>query len=221
MPWVDVEVAKKENRHEIILNGAKINESLKKDGFDGRIFELSALNYLNIHESNLAVVEDGIAKLLNLQTLVLHSNKLESLPTKIGELTKLKVLDVSGNKLATLPQEMTKLESLTTLNASNNEIATLPSFASNPKLSILNLSNNKLSVFPDVCHEHLTNLSDINVHGNLIETLPNSLSILAILKTLDISSNRIKVLPGELVDCSKLKGMRYFEYYMRSSLSGD
>lgn len=218
MSWQDVIIAKKENRHELILNGTKINKLISENGFDNAVFDLIALNYLNINDSNLNVLESDIAKLQNLQTLVLHSNKLEGLPSNIGDLVKLKVLDVSSNKLQCLPEEVAKLDNLTTLNASNNELIHLPSFAKNTKLSILTLTNNKLSTFPDVCYGDLSNLAVINVQGNLIEEVPNNLSTLQILKTLDVSSNKLKSVPGELADCNKIKG-KNCKFFTKVSLS--
>ncbi|XP_060532936.1 leucine-rich repeat-containing protein 47-like isoform X2 [Cylas formicarius] len=57
----------------------------------------------------------------------------------------------------------------------------------------------------DVCYEQLANLSEIKLHGNKIENIPNTIYILPSLKILDISGNQVKVLPGELADCHRLK----------------
>ncbi|GJQ78101.1 hypothetical protein Trydic_g2439 [Trypoxylus dichotomus] len=175
--WPEVLTAKNENRREIILNGAKINERLKKDGFDSTIYELTALNYLDIHDSVIKEVQDEIGKLQNLQTLVLHSNKLETLNIHIFSLEKLKVLDLSRNLIGQIPEDISKLTHLDTLNLSMNQIEELPDLSKNIKLAVVNVSNNKLKEFDFIY----------------------------------LRVNKIKVIPGELADCNKLKDVHLKE----------
>ncbi|KAJ8979803.1 hypothetical protein NQ317_001293 [Molorchus minor] len=53
--------------------------------------------------------------------------------------------------------------------------------------------------------EGLANLSELKLHGNEIEDIPNNISMLPALKVFDISSNKVETIPGELSDCHKLK----------------
>lgn len=207
MSWPEVVTAKNENRHEIILNGAKINERIAKEGFDKTVFDLTSLNYLNVSETILSNLPREISNLKCLQTLVLHSNKLSDIPEEIFLLDKLKVLDLSRNMLQQLPEGLSNLVNLTTLNVSLNQLVSLPCFEKNTKLSVLNASNNKLKDFPDVCYSNLSSLSDLQLKSNEIEIVPASIGALCSLKTLDVSGNQIKSLPGELSDCGKIKGL--------------
>ncbi|KRT82787.1 hypothetical protein AMK59_3514 [Oryctes borbonicus] len=207
-PWPEVLTAKNENKREIILNGAKINERIKEKGFDAAIYELTALNYLNIHDSILNEVQDEIGNLQNLQTLVLHSNKLEKLNVQIFSLAKLKVLDLSRNLIGKVPEEISKLTHLDTLNLSMNQIEELPDLSKNTKLAVVNASKNKLKEFDIICKQELNCLSDLNLSNNEIEVLPHSISQLVSLKNFYLEVNKITVLPGELVDCNKLKDVR-------------
>lgn len=207
MAWPEVLTAKNENRRELILNGAKINERIKKDGFDTTIYELTSLNYLDIHESSLSEISDTIGKLQNLQTLVLHSNKIENINVNIFSLEKLKVLDLSRNLIQLIPNEISALTQLDTLNLSMNQIEELPDLSKNVKLAVLNVSNNKLKEFSKICKPELSNLSELKLNNNAIENFPENINALSLLKTLELSMNKIKVLPGELVDCNKLKGI--------------
>ncbi|KAG5884712.1 hypothetical protein JTB14_019836 [Gonioctena quinquepunctata] len=202
--WPEIEKAKIENRHELILSGKEISSRIAKDGLDVSLFELNGLNFLNISETGLACLPDGIAMLGNLQTLVLHSNKMEEINKEISKLDKLKILDLSRNDIRSLPEDFANLP-LVTLNLNSNKLESFPAFTTNKKLAILDLSNNKLKEFPNICSEELTNLAELKLIGNEIEDIPNIINRLSGLKVFEISSNKIKVLPGELADCQKLK----------------
>lgn len=208
MSWSEVETAKKENRRELVLSGNAVSERITKSGLDLSIFNLTNLNYLAIHDTNLGKVPDEISKLVNLQTLALHSNKLTEITPRIAELEKLKVLDLSRNSLREIPEEFSKLLQLVTINLSFNQLESIPAFTENVKLTLVDVSNNKLKSFPDLCHSGL-NLSELKLSKNEIEVLPPEISVLGSLKSLDLSHNKIKVIPGELVDCNKLKEVNF------------
>nr|XP_023025508.1 leucine-rich repeat-containing protein 47-like [Leptinotarsa decemlineata] len=202
--WPETEKAQVENRHEIVLSGKDISARIAKDGIDASIFQLVGLNYLNISETNLFHVPDEIENLINLQSLVLHSNDLKTINKNITKLSKLKMLDLSRNAIQTIPEGFADLP-LASLNLSFNELESFPSFMKNNKLTILDLSYNKLKEFPDICSEELINLSELKLIGNEIQEISNKIYLLSALKVFDISSNKVKIIPGELGDCRKLK----------------
>ena len=203
--WPEVDRARSENRHELVLGGADISQRLKKEGLDAKIFELIGLNYLDIHETSLENLPDNISKLSNLQSLVLHSNKFENFNINITRLEKLKLLDLSRNCLKEIPAEITNLSNIITFNFANNNLEHFPKLVSNRKLTVLDLSNNKLKTFPDVCYEELSNLSELKLTDNQIESIPPEIKNIGALKVLELGHNQIKVVPGELALCSKLK----------------
>lgn len=209
--WPEISTAATENRHELILSGPNVSQRISRDGLDPALFNLSALNLLRISETNLEDVPDEIAKLVNLQSLLLHSNKLKKITPKIGELCKLKMLDLSRNELAEMTDRLCNLVQLTTLNLSSNKLEQFPSLAQNIKLSVLDLANNNLEEFPDICHAELVHLSEVKLNGNKLKAIPFEISVLPALKMLDLSSNSITVLPGELADVSKLKGTYFLQ----------
>lgn len=74
------------------------------------------------------------------------------------------------------------------------------------KLGQLDLSYNKLTTFPDVCNEHFTNISELNLQNNEITEIPDDIQLLTGLKHFNLSVNRIVTLPKALANISKLKG---------------
>ncbi|CAG9861061.1 unnamed protein product [Phyllotreta striolata] len=204
--WPEVEKAKAENRHELVLTGKLIASRIEKKGLDRSIFNLINLNYLNLSETGISEIHDNIANLKNLQTLMLYSNNFEHINDNISKLGKLKVLDLSRNSLKSIPDSFAKLP-LVTLNLNVNQLETFPPFTENHNLTVLDLSNNKLKAFPEVCSDGLINLSEIKLRGNEIEEIPNKINSLSSLKFFDIGDNKLKSIPGELSDCQKLKDL--------------
>ncbi|XP_041348629.1 leucine-rich repeat-containing protein 47-like [Gigantopelta aegis] len=204
--WEEVSVVKKENRRELTLHGAEINEKIKASGLDPNIYKLTNLNFLAITNSCLTYVSDSVVGLVNLSSLVLRNNQLKSLPCEIGKLKKLKMLDVSVNKLESFPQEISELVELQSLNASMNKLSSFPDVSGMTALHILNLSHNQLETFPDgITHDNLCHLADVNLCNNAIGEIPVDISNLVHLTTLNLSENTIKNVPLEISQCPKLK----------------
>ncbi|XP_011303955.1 leucine-rich repeat-containing protein 47-like [Fopius arisanus] len=203
--WSEVSQIWKENRHELVLSGAKVSQRISENGLDNNIFRLQGLNYLNISQTSLETIPQDISKLENLTTLVLHSNKISSLPRDIRALSKLKVIDCSRNQLKEVPDELSNFPQLMTINFGSNLLDHLPCQKINVKLAALDLSNNQFEVFPDVCYGELVHLAEIRVNGNKIKEIPGTLKLLPSLKLLDLADNCIKDVPRELADCVKLK----------------
>jgi Leucine-rich repeat (LRR) protein len=204
--WPEVERAKTENRHELVLGGNEITERLNKEGLDPGIFDLTGLNFLDVHETSLDAVPDQISKLSNLQSLVLHTNKLQDINKNITKLEKLKLLDLSRNQLNQVPEEIDNLSNIVTFNFNYNCLEVFPKLMKTHKLTVLDLSNNKLKAFPDICCQELSNLSEVKLGDNEIEAIPVEISNLPLVKVLELGKNKIKTVPGELADCTKLKG---------------
>lgn len=218
--WPEVESTKTENKRELKLSGAAISERIDATGLDKCIFNINALNLLNISDTSLKILPSEISNLTNLQTLLLYGNEIQSLPSSIGLLEKLKVLDVSRNKLETVPDEIAGLAQLTTINLSNNGLENFPSLPNSTKLSVIDLSNNKLTVFPDICHETNAVLADVLFKGNAIDDIPGDIIHLVSLKHFSLANNKIKTVPKLLADLAKLKGESFvlFFYFLELSL---
>ncbi|XP_053481447.1 leucine-rich repeat-containing protein 47 [Ictalurus furcatus] len=211
--WPEIEKAEKENRRELVLQGAAVDEKIKtSDGIHPRLYSLNLLNYLEISQCpSLRVIHVNIKNLSHLQSLILCRNKISSVPKSIGELKSLKVLDLSVNELQALPEEICSLSELTTLNVSCNSIATLPDGLSCcTKLSSINVGKNALVCLPeDLCSSKLELLNTVIASENIIEQLSSDIHNLPALKVLDLSSNKLSEIPFELADCPKLKDINF------------
>ncbi|XP_036435027.1 leucine-rich repeat-containing protein 47 [Colossoma macropomum] len=212
--WQEIEKAEKENRRELVLQGAAVDKKIEScGGVHSRLYSLSLLNYLEISQCpSLHSIHQDIKNLVHLQSLILCRNKIASVPKDIGELKALKVLDLSVNALQDLPEEICSLGELTTLNVSCNNIRELPHGLSQcTKLCSINVSKNELTQLPeDLCSSSsLELLNTIIASENAIEQLSSEIHNLPALKVLDLSNNKLQEIPFELADCPKLKEINF------------
>lgn len=205
--WPEVQVAKDENRRELVLSGAAARKRFEQsDGsLDETIYQLSALNLLNINDSPLDEISPKINKLEHLQSLLLFRNRINSVPIEVCQLTTLKVLDLSDNRIESLPSELGQLKALTTINLSGNKLKQVD-LGQLEWLSVCNLSSNQLEDFPVLpCGKDGQHLSELNLEKNQIKEIPSSLVGQTSLKTLNVAENKIELVPQFLVKCVKLK----------------
>ena len=171
--WDEIEQAKNEQRHELHLNGESISQKLTKNDMKlpSALFDLDALNYLEISDTNLTEVPDDISQLKNLINLALHRNQIEKVGAFFNELPKMKFFDISFNKLSSLPETLV-LEPVHTLNLSNNKLTFLGEMSSAVNLSILHIEHNELEGMPDGL-ENLPHLLEIHASNNSFKSLPD------------------------------------------------
>ncbi|XP_065082221.1 leucine-rich repeat-containing protein 47-like [Ochlerotatus camptorhynchus] len=205
--WPEVQVAKEENRRELVLSGAAARKRFAETGgnLDETIYQLSALNLLNINDTPLEEISSEIGNLEHLQSLLLFRNKISSIPVEVCQLATLKVLDLSGNLIESLPSELGQLKALTTINLSRNKLKQVD-LGRLEWLAMCNLSSNQLEDFPVLpCGKDAQHLYELNLEKNQIKEIPASLVNQGSLKTLNVAENSIELVPQFLVKCVKLK----------------
>ncbi|KAG0410960.1 hypothetical protein HPB47_011901 [Ixodes persulcatus] len=206
--WQEVDHARVEKRCELVLSGPAISKRIEEADLDASVFTLSHLNFLEVSNTCLSTIPDGIARLVNLTRLVLSANQLAKLPADLGKLRKLKFLDVSRNRIEDLPIEISNLTELQSLIVAGNQLRSLPAeFSKLNRLIVLNFSNNQVEEFPSFLTESRFDfLTELVANNNRIEALPAKVAAtLPSLKTLDVANNAVKLVPGEVGDCAKLK----------------
>lgn len=205
--WPEVKIAKEENRRELKLCGSSARKLFDQNGgkLDDTIYQLTALNLLDINDTPLDVISPRIADLKQLQSLLLFRNRICTVPQEIGQLSALKVLDLSGNQVEHLPSEVGMLKSLTTVNLSGNKLKHAD-LSQLENLIVCNLSANMLEQFPIFPFgKEVQHLSEIILEKNQIKEIPSSLVKQTGLKMLNIADNEITLVPQFLVNCPKLK----------------
>lgn len=174
------------------------------------------------------------ANLENLEILDLHGNNLSSLPSNFGNLSRLRVLNVSENSFESLPFATLAKMPLTEINARKNQISgtliddsvdSLPflqtlDVSSNqlihlcspsktvtmPALLQICLSMNRLQDLPDI--GSWAKLHTIAADENNINAIPEGFTQLQHLKSVDFSSNDIRIIPNEVGRMENLTMLR-------------
>ncbi|KAK0644204.1 hypothetical protein B0T16DRAFT_355964 [Cercophora newfieldiana] len=201
------------------------------------ISQVSSLRDLKLGGNLLyGPLDPCFSKLENLEILDLHGNNIASLPTNFGNLSRLRILNISENAFETLPFEIFASLPLTELNARKNQLkGTLvpESVEALPVLQNIDVSSNQLShlcsptsgksiAMPAVRQvtlsmNRLQSLPDISTWVNLltlaadennINAIPEGFTGLELLRSVDFSSNDIRVVPAEVGRMENLAMLR-------------
>jgi Leucine-rich repeat (LRR) protein len=128
-------------------------------------------------------------------------------------------IDLSGNRLKTIPTALMQFKNLIELDLSRNKLTALPEDFLFPNIEVLNLTKNDFEVFPEaICSN--TSLRQLLMGKNKLSTLPTCIGNLTDLVTLDIWFNQVIDLPESLTQLKKLKtidfrGMNYNDDFQK------
>ncbi len=164
--------------------------------------------------SNLIVgrLTDKIAELSELEALVLPNNSIEGpLPPQLFTMDKLKILDLSSNKFSAAIPEKISLPQLTNLTLVGNSLqGYLPSVWNTPNLKYLLLSGNSFQGKLPPSLGTVTKLIHMDISSNILSGVTGELGKLKSLEKLSLFSNRFveTTIPDEWSEMSSLKEIR-------------
>ncbi|KNY26031.1 leucine-rich repeat domain-containing protein [Pseudobacteroides cellulosolvens] len=169
-----------------------IDWSLVNDNSISSLKEFQVLN--NIESLN------GLEKLEGLERLVVSDTKIDRFPDEIEKsLTNLKSLSLGGNKTLKIPA-FANLNEFSTLSGQAVTMNSRDSIESMANLKILNLCKSKVSdnssIAKVIDYSKFGNLEQLDISGNNIESLPESIKSLSNLKFLDMGINDIGSIPA-------------------------
>lgn len=176
--------------------------------------KLTKLQHLNLSYNKIASLSTNAVKnLKNLVTVDLSGNKLTALPTATKNWTKLTSLDLSGNAIVQIPVgSIPYMKNLTVLDFSDNKMTNsnatvrgkMNKLSNLTKLTKLDLSGNKLTQFPSAAIYKLTNLKELYIDNNQINSITSYIGYLTKLTVLDASDNKISSVSTGIKKCTNL-----------------
>ncbi len=119
-------------------------------------------------------------------------------------------LDLSHNLFSVFPSQLLKFPKLQTLLLDHNRIcsfALIPTSderAPSNSLRMLSFHHDQVDVLPEIICNLWSGLSELWIHSNLRSNLPLKMSIMTDLRTLTLSSNRLRQLPDVFCQLSSL-----------------
>uniref|UniRef100_A0A8D0H924 Scribble planar cell polarity protein n=1 Tax=Sphenodon punctatus TaxID=8508 RepID=A0A8D0H924_SPHPU len=185
-------------------------------------FRLLNLRKLGLSDNEIQRLPPEVANFMQLVELDISRNDIPEIPESIKFCKSLEIADFSGNPLSRLPEGFTQLRSLGHLALNDVSLQSLPSDIAGDalppcrmdnlpcsprsacrslsflvKLEQLDLGGNDLEVLPDTLGA-LPNLRELWLDRNQLSSLPPELGNLRRLVCLDISENKLEQLPREV-----------------------
>lgn len=183
------------------------NEQLTKFASYASSFSNLEVIYLNAISASVPREIENVA---SLTTLNFHHTVNTVLPD-IGKLQNLEIVYLSKADVKIIPESLGNLKRLTQLIVNlNTEPVTIPVSIKNLlSLKVLTLKNNKALILPDLSYNQ--NIEYLDLTGNNLKTIPESVYGLAKLKTLNIGSNNISQVNPNISKLSNLFELRLEE----------
>ncbi|XP_045479243.1 lutropin-choriogonadotropic hormone receptor isoform X2 [Harmonia axyridis] len=164
-----------------------------------------SISKLDLSNNNITVLnETSFSNYPNLEELILSDNKLDFIhPRTFIKNTLLKRLLLQNCDLSEIPKEALKpLKKLQTMNIGHNTITVLQkdAFPDEMKnLLVLLLKRNQIAEISENAFVKLTSLKVLELDDNYLTHIPLAVTKLPQLQELSISGNRIKYIPGGLL----------------------
>ncbi|SPR00917.1 unnamed protein product (mitochondrion) [Plasmodiophora brassicae] len=164
------------------------------------------LNFLDIGSNRItSIASDAFNQLTVLQTLSLQANPLTTLPSFVSNL-QLQSLNLGSTSVTNVPSlnpdAFATLSALTALYLDNNRLASLSptQFQNNAMLQTLGIQRNLLGQIPSGLFTSLTALNTLSMFSCSLTILDADMafSTLTALAALDISNNKLSVMPSSL-----------------------
>ncbi len=166
--------------------------------------DLTQLQSLDLRNNQLTALPESLARLTQLQSLDLSRNQLTSLPEWLGELTQLQTLRLDNNQLTALPESLGHLRRLRQLDIYSNGITSLPESISRLQdLKILYMDN-PFGHLPESIRL-LVNLRELGIAKCGFSSLPEWIGELRELTWINLPGNSLTDLPQSIVQLKHLE----------------
>jgi Leucine-rich repeat (LRR) protein len=170
-----------------------------------------SLEILDLRNDPIEEIPNSVGSLHFLRELILAGTNIHILPPTLGQVTTLTDLDLGYmNQLESLPKGLGVLGSLQSLKISRTRLQGLPEdLRAGPFAKTLDISENKsLYALPEHLFDGAQRLEEIDIHGNHLSELPQSLSQPSALRRLNVAGNLLTSIP-DIVTLNRLEEVTF------------
>jgi Leucine-rich repeat (LRR) protein len=164
--------------------------SITNRPFPRGIYQMYALEDIDIHSVPVGDLPGGISALTALRRLRLANAGVSRLPDDIAGCQRLEWLDLSLNGWYELPNNLTDIRSLMELHLDGNNLASLPdSFQNLCQLQVIRLPENRFREIPEILTQMPSLKKIIISYNKLTGVIPAGMADLPELELLDMTGN--------------------------------
>jgi len=179
----------------------------KLESMPKQVRSLQHLLHLDLSENKLTSFTTDLTILRALRFLNLSKNEINVMPDDFGEMVSLRELNLSHNQIECLPcKKVDVLSSLRELSASNNRISAIPLEYEHLRIQHIDVSFNRIRDLPGL--RNFKTVRTLNLSDNIIETVPESVEKMSMLKRLDVSGNCVRFWPKCMAGMSNVEILR-------------
>lgn len=158
----------------------------------GKVWGLKGLTSFWFVRNKLAAIPDEVADLPALTYLNLDGNEITAIPESLARATKIRWLRLSGNKIAEVPGSLAALKDMCRLYMRQNKLTSVPEVVKEwPELEDLVLDGNDIASVPDWVGTDLPKIRNLSLKGCPISKLPEDISGLRGLSTLNVADCKL------------------------------
>jgi len=176
-----------------------LGSSCSKEVLRKKVDQASKTRVLALRECGLKYLPEDATKegiLADLRTADLAINRITALPPTIQTWAQLQSLNASDNLLEQLPVAILTLVQLKKLILSRNRLVALPERLGELSLTELKCDGNKLLGLPDCFGGNIAaTLEELDVSNNRLQLLPKSICDLRMIMRLVLQNNQLPALP--------------------------
>lgn len=182
------------------LRQLQLANNLLEGALHDSVGKLVNLELLDLQDNSITDLGSALREMIKLRNLAVAGNRLISIPSYVFESLSLDEINAARNRIAgsLIPEGLTNMATLASLDVSRNALTAISESESLNLLSLqdLNITDNRICTIPDV--SEWTSLIVLCAGGNKLANIPEGITSLPKLKTLDVSRNDIKQLDSRL-----------------------
>ena len=161
---------------------------LNLENVPGAVWRLKGLTSFWFVRNKLTTIPDEVAQLPALTYLNLDGNAITAVPDSLAGATKLRWLRLNGNKISSLPASLAALKDMRRIYLRKNALNSVPEVIKEwSELEDLVLDENTIASVPDWVCRDLKKLKALSLKGCPVTRLPEDLSGLRNLTTLNVA----------------------------------